>query len=186
MQSNTLISLFLFFCVCAVARVLAEAPKNAVDWAPCKQNASLPVTCGSLAVPLDYTNASSQEKLTLELVRREAKKQPKKGTILFNSGGPGIPDRNFLLGPYGEAILVAAGGAYDVIGFDPRYVSFLLSTDFTGPRGSFLPHQMLSLHMKYFILNNYLDPEVPVQPSHFPATPILRVEPSCKLRHRHS
>jgi len=59
------------------------------------------------------------------LVKVSAAKQPKKGSILFNPGGPGESGRDWVAGPYGEAQLVATGGEYDLIGFDPRYASML-------------------------------------------------------------
>jgi hypothetical protein len=48
------------------------------------------VQCGTLEVPLDYTNESSSETITLELVKWPAATQPApRGSILLNFGGPG-------------------------------------------------------------------------------------------------
>ncbi|KAL8923933.1 MAG: hypothetical protein Q9208_004370 [Pyrenodesmia sp. 3 TL-2023] len=71
-------------------------------------------------VPLDYANGSSNTSMRLRLVKINASKQPKQGTILLNPGGPGQSGREFLAGEYGAALQVATGGVYDLIGFDPR------------------------------------------------------------------
>lgn len=77
-------------------------------------------------VPLDYENASSNTSMRLEMVKISAGKQPKQGTILINPGGPGLSGREFLAGASGPALQVATGGVYDLIGFDPRYVTWKL------------------------------------------------------------
>jgi hypothetical protein len=74
-------------------------PKNStINWFSCTQNASLPVSCGTLAVPLDYTDKSCNRTLNLQLLKFNASKQPAKGSILFNPGGPGESTREFLAG----------------------------------------------------------------------------------------
>ncbi|KAL8938442.1 MAG: hypothetical protein Q9216_003892 [Gyalolechia sp. 2 TL-2023] len=77
-------------------------------------------------VPLDYTNTTSDATLELQLVKISATKQPKKGSILFNPGGPGQGGRDFVAGLYGPSLLVATGGVYDLIGFDTRGTSTTL------------------------------------------------------------
>lgn len=91
-----------------------------IDWFPCKENGSLPLTCGTLTVPLDYTNTTFNATLELQLVKVSAAKQPKRGSILFNPGGPGQGGRDFVAGSNAPALLVATGGSYDLIGFDTR------------------------------------------------------------------
>ena len=93
-----------------------------IDWFPCPQNGTLPLKCGTLEVPLDYEEFTSNQSLTLQLVKIAAVKQPKKGSILFNPGGPGGSGRVFIAGDAGPGALIATGGVYDLIGFDPRYV----------------------------------------------------------------
>jgi len=51
------------------------------------------VLCGSLRVPLDYTDESSDATLDLELIKLPASKTPVKGSILLNFGGPGPNNR---------------------------------------------------------------------------------------------
>lgn len=64
-----------------------------IEWGPCDfENAgSNPIDCGTLAVPLDYTNPGSDETLTLALIRSRAPANTTTGrkSILFNFGGPG-------------------------------------------------------------------------------------------------
>ncbi|KAL8900415.1 MAG: hypothetical protein Q9207_005717, partial [Kuettlingeria erythrocarpa] len=54
------------------------------------------------------------------MVKLNASKQPKQGTILLNPGGPGQSGREFLAGEFGAALQVVTGGFYDLISFDPR------------------------------------------------------------------
>jgi hypothetical protein len=62
-----------------------------IKWGSCDfpTAGSLPVECGTLSVPLDYTNPTSNETLTLALIKSAATQTPSKGSILFNFGGPG-------------------------------------------------------------------------------------------------
>lgn len=64
---------------------------HGITWRPCGLglNETAPMSCGSLAVPLDYTDTSSNKKLMLELLKVDAVNSPSKGSILFNFGGPG-------------------------------------------------------------------------------------------------
>jgi len=70
----------------------------AIQWAPCDPDefntTILPFECGNLAVPLDYTDPANEKKLSLELIKIPAVSGPKLGSILFNLGGPGVPDRH--------------------------------------------------------------------------------------------
>lgn len=69
----------------------AAAPgKGKINWTGlCDQ--SMIMICGTLEVPLDYTDPSSNETLTLELAKFPAIKKPQKESVLVNFGGPGIP-----------------------------------------------------------------------------------------------
>lgn len=64
---------------------------HGITWRPCGLglNETAPMSCGSLAVPLDYTDTSSNKKLMLELLKVDAVNSPSRGSILFNFGGPG-------------------------------------------------------------------------------------------------
>ncbi|KAL8833591.1 MAG: hypothetical protein Q9170_004174 [Blastenia crenularia] len=96
--------------------------KKTIDWFPCTQNGSLPLTCGTLTVPLDYTDPGCNSTLKLQLTKVSAVKQPKKGSILFNPGGPENGGRELVAGRAAE-FQIAIGGEYDLIGFDPRGTS---------------------------------------------------------------
>lgn len=53
-------------------------------------NSSLPIVCGSLQVPLDYTNVSSTKTLDLHLYKIAVANGTKsKHSVLLNFGGPG-------------------------------------------------------------------------------------------------
>lgn len=106
----------------AAPLVSATDPHYNIHWFSCKENGSLPLICGTLNVPLDYSNQTSYETLQLDLVEVSAMNQPKKGSILFNPGGPGALGRRFIAGPIADVLLVFTGGEYDLIGFDTRYV----------------------------------------------------------------
>lgn len=78
--------------------------KPEVRWGACNAtevSSRVPIVCGNLKVPLDYTEPSSNATLTLQLARVPASLQPSKGSILFNFGGPGATGRGTLglLGP---------------------------------------------------------------------------------------
>ena len=47
----------------------SQAAAPSIHWFDCKQNGSIALTCGTLSVPLDYTEPSSNETLDLQLVR---------------------------------------------------------------------------------------------------------------------
>lgn len=70
-----------------------------VQWGLCNETelpSEVPIECGTLRVPLDYTKSNSTATLPLELVKVPAAQQPSKGTIQFNFGGPGLPGRTGL------------------------------------------------------------------------------------------
>ncbi len=68
----------------------AAHAKSQIAWTPCDlDGASVPVSCGTLSVPLDYTDSHSNVTLALELRRIPAVHSPSRGSILFNFGGPG-------------------------------------------------------------------------------------------------
>lgn len=62
---------------------------NGIQWGECDFNASVPIECGRLGVPLDYTDPGAGT-LDLSLSKVAAVNEPFKGSILFNFGGPGF------------------------------------------------------------------------------------------------
>ena len=111
---------FLTLGALLAADVAASGQPSSLKWFPCQQNGSTPFTCGSLGLSLDYTDSSSNQSLQLSLIKINATKTPKRGSILFNDGGPGIDTRSLLTSEYGRALLAITGGSFDLIGFAPR------------------------------------------------------------------
>jgi hypothetical protein len=82
---------------CFVASGLASKTGVPIQWGPCAEgefNTSLALQCGTLRVPLDYTQPNSSRTLDLEIVKIPAAVQPSKGSIQLNFGGPGLAARN--------------------------------------------------------------------------------------------
>ncbi|SPO02593.1 related to hydrolases or acyltransferases (alpha/beta hydrolase superfamily) [Cephalotrichum gorgonifer] len=94
-----------------------------IQWNPCGDelgiNATTPLFCGSLTVPLDYTEPESEETLDLQVMKIPASREPSKGSVFFNFGGPGgsgIVEMAVL----GEVLRALVGGSYDIINIVPR------------------------------------------------------------------
>ncbi|KAF5125758.1 Tripeptidyl aminopeptidase [Metarhizium anisopliae] len=81
----------LLLASAAQASPLAESQQNRLKWSPCEiANATVPLECGTLTVPLDYTNKTANATLQLQLQRAPAKQKSKSTkSILLNFGGPG-------------------------------------------------------------------------------------------------
>ena len=76
------------------------APPSKIQWGPCEDltvNATVPVQCGELTVPLDYTDTECTETVNLQLLKAPAPQQPSQGMIQINFGGPGDPGRTGLV-----------------------------------------------------------------------------------------
>ncbi|KAH8812325.1 TAP-like protein-domain-containing protein [Xylogone sp. PMI_703] len=90
-----------------------------IRWHTCQKNYTVPTSCGTVTVPLDYTDPDCSKTLDLSLVKITAPKQPSKGSILLNPGGPGEDTISFVTGT-SEPLLVGSGGSYDLIAFNVR------------------------------------------------------------------
>ncbi|KAM0814410.1 putative TAP-like protein-domain-containing protein [Seiridium cardinale] len=101
-------------------RYAQNSTSGAINWGPCAFNSTVTVLCGSLEAPLDYTDSSSNETVSLDLVKVPAAATPSKGSILFNFGGPGEEAVQTLGVTYGAYLQNATGGYHDLIAFDPR------------------------------------------------------------------
>lgn len=88
---------------------LAQAQSTTIAWSKCPKAVTdandVEMECGTLAVPLDYTQADSGKKLNLTLVKVKAAVQPSRGSILINPGGPGAGGAQYLAGGDGANIL---------------------------------------------------------------------------------
>jgi hypothetical protein len=111
-----------------------DNPQNSnatsLEWKPCDLEfppsikdsiAALgePTFCATLPVPLDYTSPGDERSLNLQLIKVKANKEPFKGSVLMNPGGPGGSGVE-LVATSGTPIRDVLGGHHDVIGFDPR------------------------------------------------------------------
>ncbi|KAF0699554.1 Aste57867_9891 [Aphanomyces stellatus] len=74
--------------------------------------------CGSLTVPIDYSNAAKSETIEIAVRRYQTNSTQRLGTILLNPGGPG--GSGLAMGS--PSYIKLTGGLYDVLGFDPRGV----------------------------------------------------------------
>ncbi|VUC34024.1 unnamed protein product [Clonostachys rosea] len=93
-----------------------------INWTPCEfPNATLPIQCANLSVPLDYTSSNSSETMTLPVFRVQAAvdEGSKKGSILYNCGGPGADCLNDLIS-WGDVLQASTGGYHDIVTFTPR------------------------------------------------------------------
>jgi hypothetical protein len=74
---------------------------SSLQWGPCelREETELPVECAKLPVPLDYTNETAGT-IDLDLIRVQALKQPSRGSILLNFGGPGQDGLNSMTAYY--------------------------------------------------------------------------------------
>ncbi|SPO06306.1 related to hydrolases or acyltransferases (alpha/beta hydrolase superfamily) [Cephalotrichum gorgonifer] len=94
--------------------------KEGIQWGACKhETGGLPVECATLAVPLDYTNSSSDETLDLALIKYPAQNGPSKGSIMLNFGGPGQDGLNSMIA-YAPIQGPITGGDHDLVSWDPR------------------------------------------------------------------
>ncbi|KAF2486401.1 proteinase [Neohortaea acidophila] len=85
-------------------------------------NSTLPIVCGSLAVPRDYTNNTSNETLVLPIYKIPvANGTTSKHSVLLNFGGPGNPGLSSFAAN-ASALQLLLGGDHDVILVTPRGV----------------------------------------------------------------
>lgn len=100
-------------------------PDDRINWTRCNlgideyKKYQKAFECGNLTVPLDYTDKSSKNTTTLNLIKLRATKTPFKGSIIVNPGGPGASALDAVL-TQGQDMANITGGFYHIIGFDPR------------------------------------------------------------------
>lgn len=97
-------------------------------WGPCKGVSDRRFKCGYLDVPLDYTNKSDTRTIRLATNLYQPGPYKSKQTLITNPGGPGGSGTASLYtrGPYVSQNLTE--GNIDILGFDPRGESSILST----------------------------------------------------------
>lgn len=90
----------LVLLLCAVTQGSSTYTISKIQWGPCDDiavNSTIPIECSDFQVPLDYTKPTSNQTLTLQLLRVPAAVQPSQGSIQINFGGPGEPGRGSLV-----------------------------------------------------------------------------------------
>ena len=120
----------------------AEA-KSSIRWHKCQLGADdtegkeldeAGAQCGELAVPLDYSRPDGR-KITVAFSRLKATNN-RIGAMVLNDGGPGGPGLGMPLRM--RAAMKEAGGRYDLIGLDPRFVGRSTPLDCKWPVGSWI------------------------------------------------
>jgi hypothetical protein len=67
-----------------------------IDFGVNQSDLLYPIQCANIDVPLDYTDHDSPLTIELQLLRIEATKQPSKGSVIINPGGPGESGCDYL------------------------------------------------------------------------------------------
>ncbi|RFN44157.1 hypothetical protein FIE12Z_11605 [Fusarium flagelliforme] len=99
---------------------------SSLKWGPCDLDLAEDAQklieagdCATIEVPLDYTDPKSEKMVELQLIRYNATKEPFKGSVLWNPGGPGISGIE-TLAYLGQDFRDILGGHHNIISFDPR------------------------------------------------------------------
>lgn len=91
-----------------LSRITALPDENktqGIQWGPCSFDGLLPIECGNVSVPMDYTDEQGTESLVLQLVRVPATVSQSSGSILLNFGGPGGEARHSLSLVFAEMLM---------------------------------------------------------------------------------
>ncbi|KAJ7872587.1 Alpha/Beta hydrolase protein [Mycena leptocephala] len=127
-------SLKIFAVIAVVSSLQALADANfqwnkleASDklvWTPCYSG----LQCSLLHVPLDYSSATAGT-ASIAIARYPANctKSEYRGPILLNDGGPGGSGVDYVV-EVGASIATIIGKQFDIVGFDPRGVSYSTPT----------------------------------------------------------
>lgn len=125
---RTLLALVVAGVVVAFAPQANASPSTDLVWSDCPPP-MLPtpedprMRCATLLVPLDYRDPRGR---TIEVVISKiatAKPGLRRGVLLHNGGGPGIPSLH-LPAAYAQVYPPEVLDRYDLIGFDPRGVGY--------------------------------------------------------------
>ncbi|KAJ7226696.1 hypothetical protein GGX14DRAFT_626760 [Mycena pura] len=90
---------------------------GSVHWLPASQ-CNPDTECGSVIVPKDYFDPSAGT-ASIAIARFKATKQPRKGTVFLNPGGPGGSGTRLATQQLADII----GHDWDLMGFDPRGIN---------------------------------------------------------------
>jgi pimeloyl-ACP methyl ester carboxylesterase len=108
-------------CLVAVPAASATS-KSGLDWQDCSQVPGAVVECATQTVPLDYDHPDGKT-IGVAVARVPAKDQAHRiGSLIFNFGGPGGTQVDYLQATAGQGLFDALNERYDIVGFDPRGV----------------------------------------------------------------
>ncbi|MFI6322441.1 alpha/beta hydrolase [Nonomuraea sp. NPDC050556] len=108
---------------------------QAVGWHGCddEQLQAAKADCAEITVPLDYTHPTGKTiKIAISRLKATDPKH-RRGVLLYNPGGPGVPART--LTPLVAKAAPAVAARYDLIGMDPRFVGSSQQLDCRWPTG---------------------------------------------------
>ncbi|KAF7305884.1 hypothetical protein HMN09_00742600 [Mycena chlorophos] len=125
------VSSFVFL---AASGCLAQTQtQTEFNWTSIKPSAKLKWTkcygegfeCARLLVPLDYASPKNSKTAAIAMTRLRSTSSSStyRGSLLINPGGPGGSGVEYVL-EAGSEIAGIVGAEYDIVGFDPRGVSF--------------------------------------------------------------
>ncbi|KAF2110915.1 hypothetical protein BDV96DRAFT_193162 [Lophiotrema nucula] len=101
-----------------IAKSFKEVPLSAtLQYVECFEG----FKCANLEVPLDYDNTSIGT-TNVAFLKWETPKQPAKGDILINPGGPGDSGVQYVENDL-EILIGLFGDSYNIVGMDPRGVN---------------------------------------------------------------
>lgn len=114
-----IIGVVSFYLTSLSALAGARHPRPSIDWQSCGEEFP-EAECAMVEVPLDYDRPHDQQ-IEIALARVPASNPREKiGSLFVNPGGPGGSGVNMVLFGWGEYLMDATDGQFDVVGFDPR------------------------------------------------------------------
>ena len=122
----TFFSLTISTLSCSSSSTLSITDESVseIAWKACdgKDAPKSPFECGSVLVPLDYSNPDG-EKISIALIRIPAMREAAyAGVILFNPGGPGGSGFDSMVSYGKDLVKNLDTSSFDLISFDPRSV----------------------------------------------------------------
>ncbi|KAJ7503986.1 Alpha/Beta hydrolase protein, partial [Mycena galericulata] len=99
-------------------------PSEKLIWTPCYSG----FECSRLIVPLDYASAATgTAAIAVTRYTSNSSKSDYRGPVLLNPGGPGGSGVDYVV-EAGPSISTILGSDFDIVGFDPRGVSYSTPT----------------------------------------------------------